>query len=235
VRYTGSKNRIANDILNIVLKDRIDECYVEPFVGGCNVIDKVAGNRIGNDINEYLIEFYKAVQNGWLPPKRITKEEYLHIKQNKDLDKKLTLWAGICCSYGGKWFGGLLNDYQESRRLKSGRLPNHQDEAYNGLVKQVDNIKDINFYNLNYWELDIPDNSIIYCDPPYFNTIKYKDDFDTDKFWDWVRIMSDKHKVYVSEYTAPDDFECIWSKKVHSTLSKQSKFNVIEKLYIIKK
>ncbi len=31
----------------------------------------------------------------------------------------MTLWAGICCSYGGKWFGGWINDYKENRRLKT--------------------------------------------------------------------------------------------------------------------
>lgn len=52
MKYMGSKNRIAKYILPIILKDR-KECqwYVEPFVGGCNTIDKVVGNRIGSDIH----------------------------------------------------------------------------------------------------------------------------------------------------------------------------------------
>ena len=53
---------------------------------------------------------------------------------------------------------------------------------------------------------------MIYCDPPYQDTKKYESDFDHDKFWNWVRKMSKKgHYVYVSEYSAPSDFECIWS------------------------
>ena len=32
--------------------------------------------------------------------------------------------------------------------------------------------------------------------------------------------MSDKgHKVFVSEYSAPDDFECVWEKQTKSSLS----------------
>ena len=63
-----------------------------------------------------------------------------YIKENKENDTKMTLWAGICCSYGGKWFGGWINDYKENRRLKNGRLPNHQTESRNGVLKQLPKI-----------------------------------------------------------------------------------------------
>ena len=44
MKYMGSKNRIAKHILPIILKDRIEnQYYVEPFVGGANMIDKVDG------------------------------------------------------------------------------------------------------------------------------------------------------------------------------------------------
>ena len=44
MKYMGSKNKIAKDILSIILKYRTPEqYYVEPFVGGCNTIDKVNG------------------------------------------------------------------------------------------------------------------------------------------------------------------------------------------------
>ena len=60
MKYMGSKNRIAEHILPIILKDRKEnQYYVEPFVGGANMIDKVNGLRIGADINPYLIELFK--------------------------------------------------------------------------------------------------------------------------------------------------------------------------------
>ena len=53
VKYMGSKSRHAKDILPIILKYRKkDQWYVEPFVGGGNMIDKVNGNRMGADYNE---------------------------------------------------------------------------------------------------------------------------------------------------------------------------------------
>ena len=63
MKYMGSKNRIAKYLLPIILKDRKDgQWYVEPFVGGANMIDKVDGNRIGADKNEFLIEMWKGLQ-----------------------------------------------------------------------------------------------------------------------------------------------------------------------------
>lgn len=236
MRYMGSKSRIAKDILPIILKDRKEgQYYVEPFVGGANMIDKVDGNRIGADSNKYLISFYNSIFCGWLPPKNITKEEYIYIKNHKDENEPLTFWAGVCCSFGCKWFGGFLSDYQESKRLKSGILPNHQREAYNNLLKQLPNLTGIKFLCSDYLNLEIPDNSIIYCDPPYQNTIGYKDDFNHEYFWEWCRIMVELgHKVFISEYNAPEDFICIWEKDISNTISKQLNKIATEKLFIHK-
>ena len=83
MQYLGSKARIAKKILPIILKGRKpDQYYVEPFVGGCNSIDKVSGPRIGNDSNPYLIILWKSLQNGWIPPTTISKELYTDIRKN---------------------------------------------------------------------------------------------------------------------------------------------------------
>lgn len=60
MKYMGSKSRIAKHILPIILDGRKDgQYYAEPFCGGCNVIDKVPGNRIANDSNPYLIAMWE--------------------------------------------------------------------------------------------------------------------------------------------------------------------------------
>lgn len=77
-------------------------------------------------------------------------------------------------------------------------------------------------------------NAVIYCDPPYANTTKYKDDFNHDEYWNWVRKMSKNNIVLCSEYNAPDDFDCIWSKELTTTLDKNSRSKAVEKLFMIK-
>ncbi|CAH9012928.1 putative DNA adenine methylase [Vibrio phage 141O35-1] len=68
--YMGSKARHAKEILAVIAPYRKEgQAWVEPFVGGANMIDKVeAPLRIGGDFNEYVIALYHALQSGWVPP-----------------------------------------------------------------------------------------------------------------------------------------------------------------------
>lgn len=45
MKYMGSKARIARFIIPIMTKERSGRPWVEPFVGGGNIIDKVDGYR----------------------------------------------------------------------------------------------------------------------------------------------------------------------------------------------
>lgn len=61
----GSKSRIAKHIVPILqecINDNALEVYVEPFVGGANVIDKIKCNtRKGYDKNKYLIALLQGI------------------------------------------------------------------------------------------------------------------------------------------------------------------------------
>lgn len=231
MKYMGSKNKYAKILLPIILKDRKEEqYYVEPFCGGCGLLKYVEGNRIASDNNFYLIETFKALQNGWIMPEEVTEELYRDIKNNlDDYPPHLAGYVGFQLSYGAKWFGGY-------RRDKIGKR-NYSMEAYRNVEKDIPLIQGVDFFYLSYDELVIPDNSIIYCDPPYANTTKYKTgDFDHDKFWEWCRNMTKKgHTVYISEYTAPDDFKVVWEKEVNNTLDKNTGSKKgTEKLFVMK-
>ena len=207
MQYFGGKQRISKQIVEVLNEYRKDnQPLVEPFVGGCNVISKMNGERYCYDINEYLIEMYKAVQNGWTPPAIITEEEYDYIRNNKDKDKPLTGFVGIGCSYSGKWFGGYA-------RNKTGR--NYCLNAHNSILKQLNEIRDIKFDCKDYKELEF-DGCLIYCDPPYKDTTKYPiiGEFNTEEFWNVMRNWSKNNTVIISEYEAPYDFECI--KEIHT-------------------
>ena len=104
-----------------------------------------------------------------------------------------------------------------------------------GVTKQLPFLKGITFTNLSYEDMVFEEESIIYCDPPYQNTIKYKHSFDSGKFFEWCRERSsDGHQVFISEYSAPEDFECVFEKAVNSLLNNNvatNKANITEKLY----
>ncbi len=218
MKYMGSKARFTKEILPIMLKDRLPEqWYVEPFAGGMNMIAEVDDNRIANDIHTELIEMWKhLVYENWTPY-FIDREKYNKFRANKkDYYPYLIGWVGFNCSYSGKYFGG----YAGKVKTKVGTIRNYQDEALRNIKKQIPKLKGVVFTNKKYNELEIPNNSIIYCDPPYQNTTKYSNEFNHNLFWDWVREKSKQgHKVYVSEYNAPSDFVCVWQKQAKSSLS----------------
>ena len=213
MKYMGSKRRIAKEILPIILEGRTaNQWYVEPFCGGCNSLDKVTGRRIGSDINKYLIALLQEMQKNNFELPFIGEKEYKEIQNNKDDYPDYILgYAGFQLSFGAKWFGGY-------RRDKAG-VRDYENEAQQNLKAQQNLIKDVNFYCCNYWELDIPEHSIIYCDPPYEGTTKYKDAFDHPKFWKWCEQKAmEGHKVFVSEYHAPLGWKSVWEKKVTTML-----------------
>lgn len=219
MKYMGSKNRIAKHILPIMLKHRTPEMtWVEPFVGGANMIDKVEGRRIGNDYNEYIYSLLVALQNDWQPPETVDEKYYKEIKADKEnYEKHLVGYVGSQLTFGATWFGTY-------RRDKVGKR-NYSDEAKRNVLKQAPKLKGIEFYNLSYQDLEIPPNSLIYCDPPYDGTFGYEKEktFDHNAFWQWCRDKSTEgHTVFVSEYNAPDDFYCIWEKELAQVINNTS-------------
>lgn len=235
MKYLGSKRQIAKEIASIVLNDfnvSASTWYIEPFAGGMNMISYVNSiyplKVVANDNNKYLIEMWKKLtQEGWIPG-YYSREEYNHIKNNKDQYPDYVVgWVGFNCSYSGKWFGGFAGE----TKTKVGTVRNYQQEAIKNVLDQVDKMTTVLLTNLNYDEIVFPKNCIVYCDPPYKNTtIGYKDkSFDSDKFWQWVRDCSNKNnnngffRIYVSEYSAPEDFDCVWEGEVKSSLSANGK------------
>lgn len=219
MKYMGSKARHAKELLPIILANRQPgQWYVEPFVGGANMIDKVGGNRIGNDAHPHLIAMWQAVANGWLPPRFVSENDY-KIAQAKREVNALTGFIGFPCSYAAKWFGGYARGFAADETAR-----NYADEAHRAIAKQAPHLYGVDFRNGSYADLDIPDNSIIYCDPPYSGTTKYvTDSFDHGAFWQWCDEKHDEgHHVFVSEYTAPSHWNCVWSKEVNNTLAKDT-------------
>ena len=74
----GSKARLSKDlspIINNLIKQNNIRTYIEPFVGGANIIEHiVCENKIGSDTNEYLIALWQDLQTGWKPPSDISRE-----------------------------------------------------------------------------------------------------------------------------------------------------------------
>lgn len=234
----GSKSRIASEILEIILKDRKpDQWFVDIFCGGCNLLDKVVGNRIGNDKNKYLIALFKGLQDNTERPYTITKEIYskARTEYNNNSNKVFTDfeigWIGWMGSYNGRFFDGGYSGHSVGVNNRD-----YISEQIRNTEKQMSRLQGVKFYSKSYDEFDFKQICIIYCDPPYKGTTQYSTskDFSHSDFWQWCRNMSKKgHTVYISEYNAPEDFKCVWEKEITNSLNTNNTYRPIEKLFTI--
>lgn len=237
MRYQGGKSRIAKQIAEMVTvatlereREREELTFVSLFCGSCSVESKIIGfdKMILNDNHSYLISLLKGVQNGYELPEMITEEQYKYIRQHKDEDCVLAGFVGFGCSFGGKWFGGYA-------RNQGGT--NYALQSKKSLLKDMSTLMTAEFICKDYKEVILPQNCVIYADPPYHNTTGYgKKKFDSEEFWEYARETSRNHLMFISEQVAPDDFVSIWEKPFTRTLdvNKSNQFKVTEKLFIHK-
>ena len=231
--YLGSKGRLAKHLLPIILKNRKPEqWYIEPFVGGGNMIANVDGRRIGYDANPFTIKALEFIRDGVLPTNNteFTEDDYNYWKRAvKDGANPtgLAAYALFSFSFGGKFAGGWARNRKNTDYVA---------QQYRSCTKQKALLKGVILAVTDYKKIKLQINSIIYCDPPYAKTTGYKDTINHDDFWEWCREKAaEGHKVYISEYNAPDDFVCLWEKEqrvVMSNTGNSKNLKSVERLFI---
>ena len=74
-------------------------------MGGANIIDKINyKNKIGCDVNKYLISLLRFVQDGGTLPDDVSRETYESVREKPE---NFSLWfvgrVGFLASYNGKF------------------------------------------------------------------------------------------------------------------------------------
>ena len=218
MKYMGSKNRIYQYILPIILRHRKKgQIFYDVCCGGGNIIDKIKNPRIGIDVDEYVIEALKLIRDN---PERLPKNnketnEQIYEQMKTSSDKAMKGYYGYALSYGGKWFGGWCRDSADKR--------DYIFEAYKNALWQSRKTQGAEFIHMNLFDLKPKPDSVLYVDPPYKGTTGYRiEGFDYEKFWDWVDCISDINLVFISEYQAPDNFKKVWSTEICSSLTQDT-------------
>lgn len=213
MRYLGGKTRNSKAITAILKAHRKpNQTYIEPFCGGLSVAEKMDGKMILGDYHEGLIRLYQSIQLGIFkyPTEALTVNDYKWYKENSDITDPMYTAIGFGLSYAGKWWGGYDSYYDN--RGKPGETTR---SLVNSLKRTFNkpHIQAATFTHQSYDEYT-PTDCLIYCDPPYVNTTEYSgvDTFDHNKFWNIMRKWSKTNTVFISEFTAPDDFEEVWRK-----------------------
>jgi DNA adenine methylase len=223
--YHGGKQKIGKKLASIIHKESIDiseeegfqiKGYCEPFCGMLGVYQHIPelfdneGLKLeykAGDTNTSVILMWKAVQQGWIPPSKVSEKEYNILKNAPDSAKKG--YVAHQYSFWGQYFKGYAPKYGH---------PSDSSPAVKRVTNIAKKVSNVSFSAKPYTEYSKLKNYVIYCDPPYNNREQwYKGCFDSEKFYEWCREMSENNIVFASDYNAPDDFEKIWSKDVKIT------------------
>ncbi len=220
--YVGSKSRLSKQIVPIIQEyANKTETYIEPFVGGANVIDKInCPNKIGSDINKYLIALLKKAQQDIDEiPDWVSKDEYYSVKKNPDLYEDWYVGlVSILCSFKAKVWGGYSGNVGERNYVK---------EKIANLKKQAIKLAGIDFICTDYHKYTHTVGATIYCDPPYRDTLGYGLDFDHEVFLDWCKQVAKNNYLLLSERFCPDGFEILLETKTRNSIlfaDEQKKF-----------
>ena len=239
MKYIGSKRRLKKSIIPILQKaidDTHAAVYLEPFGGGANVIDDIhCDNRLYYDSHPYLVAMWKHIQETTEDiPLTISKEEYRAVKDSpQDYPDWYVGLVGFCASFGAGWFNGYANPYHDSKNPN--KVRDYTNESVRNILKQAPKIKDVKFECADFRDIYVPDGAVVYCDPPYRGTRKYKGikDFPYDEYYSWCRYISKKATIFMSEAWMPDDFEIILEKEVRQQLDKSNRKYRPERLYTL--
>jgi len=99
-------------------------------------------------------------------------------------------------------------------------------------LEQLQQLEGLNFYNTSYEQVQIKENSIVYCDIPYLDTGGYGAEFNHKAFFDWADAQS--QPVFISEYNVADSrFKLVFKINKRSMMSanKDKRVDKVEKLY----
>lgn len=243
MRYVGSKNRLSKELAPIIQSYITEDtvAYIEPFVGGANMIDKIKHHtRIGSDLHYELIELLKYARDNYDKlPKTFTEEEYNKVKHNRDSYESWYVGlVGFCGAFGAAYMRGFARGYKADRIT-----PRDQPaEAIRNLKKQAPKLEGITFECKSFTDYNPQEykNCVFYLDPPYRSTFGYSTGkFPYEEFDKWAIELAKNNTVLISEYTMPvDKFECIWSKEYKVNVKNNIKHNKdkkrVEKLFKVR-
>ena len=241
VPYRGSKNKIADWVVDHLPDGKT---LVDLFAGGCAVTHAaiLAGkweNFIINDLGDAPEVFENAINGKYANEKRwISREDFYKLKDSdpyvsivwsfgnnrrdylygKDIEpiKKAIHYARV---FGDDSLISQLNENNKNERLLS--------------QERIERLQRLQRLQLDYRSVEIPQDAVVYADPPYKNTTcsGYAGQFDYDAFEKWLADVP--FMVIVSEYNAPKGCTEIASIKKRQTMGTGNKGGTnTEKLFV---
>jgi len=263
--YMGSKSKIAKDILKILPSS---DNFYDLFAGGCAITHAVLLSRrwkniIANDINKVPMLFKDAIlgkyknENKWISSKEFKERKKENWIPRENELETYPLYIRFVWSFGNNGdayiFGEdieeikheaheflMNNGYDGTSRKRVELIKKFNlKEKLNGGRAELQQLERLEIYNKDYREVEIKQNSIVYCDIPYgqkentHEEIKkdYSVEFNTKEFYEWAK--SRDFPVYFSSSFCNDkDFTLVLEIKKQCLMNnKGSNKEIIERLY----
>ena len=255
VPYKGSKQKIAEWVISYL---PAAETFVDLFAGGCAVTHcaMLSGKYehfIINDLEPGITQLFADAING-----KYHNDDRWISREMFELLKDGDPYVRYCWSFGNNGrdyiyarelepYKKLLHELLHCQTVNGRRLLYRQTiralndylittKKYMGFplqsLQSLERLESLESLELDYQEVPIPENSVIYCDIPYKGTDEYNTGaFDYDRFYDWA--CSQTQPIYISEYDMPQDrFEIVAEKEKRCTLPAFSnKRKTIERIY----
>ncbi len=187
------------------------------------------------DVKEHADEYKDKYIRWWLSENGYPIEDLEKLKQryenNFDAFKRLERLERL------QRFGSIksLQNLESLARLQ--RLQNLESLQHIEYVQGMQYLPDLQYVKYSqtsYDELVIPDGAVVYCDPPYKGTKRYKNrTFDHERFYDWCVETAKRARVFISEYDMPADrFKPLVSWSKMALLSSKGSVYCTERLFV---
>lgn len=197
LNYLGSKYSLLNKIIPS-FKQPIST-FVDLFAGGLNIsLNVEAETIIANDINPYLIEmyelFYKTDKQILLDKiNKIVYDYGLNYKNEKGYyelrehfnSNRNIIELFVLIRFA---FNYMLRMSNNNFNSAFGRVKkNWNSKTQKDFMEFIDALqsKNFKFYNKDFTQIDLLNildkNSLVYCDPPYFNTNCYNNKWNEEQ------------------------------------------------------
>lgn len=190
--YIGGKHKLLPQILPY-FPNEINK-FVDLFVGGCNVSLNVNAQEAHcNDINKYVIEFYKHIQmtkkeiiikhiNDRIEEfqlSKFNKEGYLNLRKLYNAEKQiLDLFVLSCYSFNNRIRFNNKHEFNESFGADRSDFNKNIEERLHMFIDTIHK-GNFNFTSLDFFEFNtsnLTNRDFVYCDPPYLiSTVAYND------------------------------------------------------------
>ena len=157
------------------------------------------------------------VNNCNMSLKVFEKKHNKKLKQNNTLYRENIVQKRLRIVSQIKYLAKQRNDLEQLERLQQ--------------LQQLQQLQHLEIQNKSYEKVNIttlPEETIIYLDPPYEGTKKYQKDICHNELMRYIK--ESPYTIYVSSYEF-EDLHCVAQYKHRSTLSASANNEVVEKLF----